>query len=246
MSVAGGGAGPSPVRAAILPTRSGCSAAPPPPRPWRVEVLPPPNPGATAARGSWWAHPRSSLATPSRSISSRARSGVPLVGQYDFGAGDRGRVQQAVAGGDVEQGSGCHEDRLRRRSGSGFGAGLTSPAAIALALAEGAVVAPMVMMLKMLSTDPRWVSCAPFGKPGGAGRVEDGGVVVRVDFGVGHLGELRIVAGHLRRPSVIAPSASPRSLRTAMMCIGASALGMSQHALEALVVGNEHLRLSSR
>ena len=24
---------------------------------------------------------------------------------------------------------------------------------------------PSTMMLKMLSTEPRWVSCAPFGKP---------------------------------------------------------------------------------
>ena len=47
--------------------------------------------------------------------------------------------------------------------GTSVGAG-TSPAAMALASAM-LVAAPIAMMLKMLCTEPRCVSCAPFGKP---------------------------------------------------------------------------------
>ena len=105
------------------------------------------------------------LVTLSRSMSSSARAGIPLVHEHDRSARERARLQQAVVGGDVEQ---RRREPGRPATGRGVAAGAAgagrAPAAIAL---RSAIAATIVMntMFITLCTEPRWVIWAPFGKP---------------------------------------------------------------------------------
>ena len=89
---------------------------------------------------------------------------VPLVREHDLAAGQRARVQQAVAGGDVEQRRRRHEHGDLPGPGGGRRGRRTrrrrSPWP-----RPSAVVMAQNTRCKMLCTEPRWVSWAPFGKP---------------------------------------------------------------------------------
>ena len=166
---------------------------------------------------------------------------IPLVGEHDAPAGERRRVQQTVARGDVEQRRRRHEHGLR---GSGGRCGRCWDVAGSDGLGLGSadrhrpehqvhdvVHGPAVGQLRTLRVAGR------------ARRVEDRGVVVGVDGGVG-----QGVRRGVRVDDVVPPGGIVGQLAVGahrdhvQRGDGPQPLEHRQHALQPLVVGDEHLR----
>ena len=112
---------------------------------------------------------------------------IPLVGEHDAPAGERRRVQQAVARGDVEQRCRSHEHGLARAAAGGADGGWDVAGSDGLGLGGADGHRPEHEVHDV-------VHRAAVGELGAlrvagrARRVEDRGVVVGIDGGVGQAG----------------------------------------------------------
>ena len=165
---------------------------------------------------------------------------IPLVGQHQFGARDRGGMQQAVVGRDVEERRRSHEYvllvriRWRRCIFTGFS---TSFCFCSCRDARHEREIEQVMH--------RTAVCelCSLGEPGRAGGVEDARIVIRVDVSSGEsrwrrcrVDDIVPVIGALREAALGADGDE-------VHCMPFAQLRENRNdSLEAFAVGDEHLR----